>query len=80
MRVPHISPGNAMGVVDKVVGLLREVMGEFLDRPTLKESGRLQQEKGSAKLDQLQAEVTAETHKAKVRTLDKAQQKAADSS
>jgi uncharacterized protein YjbJ (UPF0337 family) len=80
MRVPHISPGNAMGVVDKVVGLLREVMGEFLDRPTLKESGRLQQEKGSAKLDQLQAEVTAETHKAKVRTLDQAQQKAADSS
>jgi uncharacterized protein YjbJ (UPF0337 family) len=80
MRVPHISPANAIGIVDKVVGLLREVLGELFNRPTLKESGRLQQEKGSAKLDQLHAEVTAETHKAKVKTLDKAQQKAADAS
>jgi uncharacterized protein YjbJ (UPF0337 family) len=80
MRVPYISPGNALGIVDKVVGLLREVLGELFDRPPLKESGRLQQEKGSAKLDQLQAEVTAETHKAKVRTLDKAQEKAAKTS
>lgn len=80
MRVPHVSPGNALGFVDKVVGLLRELTGELFDRPTLKESGRLQQEKGSAKLDQLQAEVSAETHKAKVRTLDKAQQKAESAS
>lgn len=77
MRVPHISPGNTIGFVDKVVGLVREVLGELFDRESLKESGRLQQEKGSAKLDALQAEVKAEAHNAKVKTLDQAQAKAA---
>lgn len=77
MRVPHISPGNTVGFVDKVVGLLREVLGDLFDREGLKESGRLQQEKGSARLDALQAEVKAEASNAKVKTLDNAQEKAA---
>ena len=78
MRVPHINPGNAIGLVDKVVGLAREIFGEFFDRETMKEAGRLQQEKGSAKLDALQAEMKAEAHNAKVKTLDKAQAKVAE--
>lgn len=80
MRVPHISPSNSIGFVDKIVGLAKELLGDLFDRDALKESGRLQQEKGSAKLDALQAEVTAEAHNAKVKTLDKAQHKAADAS
>jgi uncharacterized protein YjbJ (UPF0337 family) len=71
---------SSSGLFDKVVGLAREMLGEFFDRATLKESGRLQQEKGSAKLDALQAEVKAEVGNAKVEALDKAQQKAAASS
>ena len=78
MRVPHISAGNTVGFVDKIVGLVREMGGELLDREPLKEAGRLQQEKGSARLDALQAEVKAETQNAKVKTLGKAQAKAAE--
>jgi uncharacterized protein YjbJ (UPF0337 family) len=77
MRVPHISPGNTVGFVDKIVGLLREVLGDLFDRESLKEAGRLQQEKGSAKLDALQAEVKAEASNAKVTSLEKAEAKAA---
>ena len=80
MRLPHISPKNATGLLDKLVGLAREMLGELFDRKTLKESGRLQQEKGSAKLEALQAEVKAEAGNAKVESLDKAQQKASAAS
>jgi len=80
MRLPHISPKNATGLLDKIFGLAKEMLGELFDRATLKESGRLQQEKGSAKLDALQAEVKAETENAKVEALDKAEQKAAAAS
>jgi len=80
MRVPHISPDNVIGLADKIFGLQKEVIGQLLDRETLQKSGQLQQEKGTAKLEALQAEIKAETQKAKVKTLDKAQQKAADAS
>lgn len=80
--MPYKPNPEARGVSRKAdrEGLAREMLGEFFDRATLKESGRLQQEKGSAKLDALQAEVKAETGNAKVKALDKAQQKAAAAS
>lgn len=80
MRLPHISPRNTTGFIDKIVGLAKEMLGEFFDRGTLKESGRLQQEKGTAKLEALQAEVKAEAENAKVESLDKAQEKASSAS
>ncbi len=72
MRVPHIKAGTMMGFVDKVVGLGREIAGELSDREALKKSGRLQQEKGSARLDALQSEIKADAQNAKVKTLGKA--------
>jgi len=75
MRV-RFNPGHATGIVDKVIGLNKEIVGELFDRDTLKKSGQLQQEKGAAKLSALQAEAKAETEKAKAQSLDKAQKKA----
>jgi uncharacterized protein YjbJ (UPF0337 family) len=72
----RFNPGHATGIVDKVIGLSKEIIGQLLDRDSLKKSGQLQQEKGAAKLSTLQAEAKAETEKAKAQSLDKAQKKA----
>ena len=83
MRLPKISAAHATGILDKVVGLNKEIAGELLDKAELKKAGQLQQEKGTAKLSALQAETQAETQKAKAEsqtakaeTLGKAQKKA----
>jgi len=80
MRVPHISPDNLLGLVDKIFGLQKEIIGRLFDNERLQKSGQLQQEKGTAKLEALQAEIKAEAQNAKIETLDKAQQKAAEAS
>jgi len=71
----RFNPANATGILDKVIGLNKEIAGELFDRETLKKSGQLQQEKGAAKLSALQAEAKAETENAKAKSLHKAQQK-----
>ena len=75
MRLPRLTAGHATGIFDKVVGLNREIFGELFDNTELKKAGQLQQEKGTAKLSALQAETKAETQKAKVESLDKAEKK-----
>ncbi len=80
MRVPHITLGHATGILDKFVGLNKEVAGELFDRAELKKAGQAQQEKGTAKLSALQAETKVETEKAKVKAADKAQKSAERSS
>jgi len=69
-----------MGLADKGIGFVKELLGELFDRESLRQSGQLQQEKGSARLSALKAELTAETQNAKVQSLETAQQKAADAS
>lgn len=69
-----------MGLADKGIGFAKELFGELFDRESMKKSGQLQQEKGSARLSALKAELTAETENAKVASLEEAQQKAADAS
>jgi uncharacterized protein YjbJ (UPF0337 family) len=72
----RFNPGHATGILDKVIGLNKEIVGELFDREALKKAGQLQQEKGAAKLSALQAEAKADTAKAKAKSLDEAQQKA----
>jgi len=69
---------DVVGLADKGVGFAKELLGELFDREALRQSGQLQQEKGTARLSALKAELTAEAQNAKVQSLDKAQQKAAD--
>ena len=77
MRLPRLTAAHATGILDKVVGLNREIAGEIFDNAELKRAGQLQQEKGTAKLNALQAEARAETEKAKVESLDKTEKKVA---
>ena len=48
MRIPRIDPKDATGLVDKVVGLGKEITGEFFDRTRLIEAGEAQQAKANA--------------------------------
>jgi hypothetical protein len=80
MKIQRISASHATGILDKVVGLNKEIAGELFNRTNLKKAGQLQQEKGAAKLSALQAETKAEKEKAKASSLSKAQNKADDAS
>jgi uncharacterized protein YjbJ (UPF0337 family) len=70
MRIPRIDPKDATGLIDKVVGLGKEVVGEVFDEKRLIEAGEAQQAKGTEKLKAIREQAKADAHKAKARTLD----------
>ena len=65
MRIPRIDPKDASGLVDKVVGLGKEIAGEAFDNDRLIEAGEAQQSKGTEKLKAIRQQAKAEGHKAK---------------
>jgi hypothetical protein len=76
MLIPRIDPKNAAGLIDKFVGLGKEIAGTVLDRERLKKAGQVQQEKGTERLKAVQAEVEAKSHKAKAAGAEQAQRSA----
>jgi hypothetical protein len=63
--VPRIEYRNLSGVLDKVVGLTREVAGIAFDDDGLIKSGEAQQNKGSERLKMLRSEGKAEAQRQK---------------
>jgi uncharacterized protein YjbJ (UPF0337 family) len=78
MPTLNVTPSHLSGLADKVVGVNKELLGSLFGREQLKKSGQLQQEKGTAKLEALQAEAKADTQNAKAKSIDKAQKKVDD--
>jgi uncharacterized protein YjbJ (UPF0337 family) len=78
MATLNLTPSHLSGLADKLVGVNKELIGQLFGREQLKKSGQLQQEKGTAKLEALQAEVKADTQNAKAKVIDKAQKKVDD--
>jgi uncharacterized protein YjbJ (UPF0337 family) len=70
MRIPRIDPKDATGLIDKVVGLGKEVVGEVFDEQRLIDAGEAQQAKGTEKLKAIREQAKADMHKAKAQTLD----------
>ena len=70
MRIPRIDPKDATGLIDKVVGLGKEVFGEVFDQQRLIDAGEAQQAKGTEKLKAIREQAKADAHKAKAQTLD----------
>ncbi len=64
MRIPHVSPKNAGGFVNKVIGLGKELVGELLGKRSLVQAGEAQQDKGTEQLKALRAELKADAHEA----------------
>ena len=76
MQIPRIDPKNAVGLVDKIVGLGKEIAGTVLSNDRLRKAGQVQQDKGTERLKAVQAEVEAQTHKAKAASAESAQRSA----
>ncbi|MDP9091807.1 MAG: hypothetical protein M3N95_02405 [Actinomycetota bacterium] len=76
MQIPRIDPRNALGLVDKVVGLGKEIAGTAIGQDRLRKAGQVQQEKGTERLEAVRAEVRADTHAVKASAADQAQKRA----
>ena len=76
MQIPRIDPKNAAGLVDKVVGLGKEIVGTVTNRDNLTKAGQVQQEKGAERLKAVKAELEAESHQAKAASAQSAQKSA----
>ncbi len=79
MRIPHIDAKDATGLLDKVVGLGKEITGEVLDSDRLIEAGETQQSKGTEKLKAIREQAKAEGHKAKAQTYQQKEKSAQQS-
>jgi uncharacterized protein YjbJ (UPF0337 family) len=76
MQIPRIDPKNAAGLLDKVVGLGKEVVGTVTGRDRLSKAGQVQQDKGTERLKAVQAEVEAKGQKAKAAAAERQQRSA----
>jgi uncharacterized protein YjbJ (UPF0337 family) len=70
MRIPRVDAKDATGLIDKVVGLGKEITGEIFDQQRLIAAGEAQQAKGSEKLKAIREQTKADAHKAKAQSLD----------
>jgi uncharacterized protein YjbJ (UPF0337 family) len=76
VQIPRIDPKNAQGLVDKIVGLGKEIVGTVTNRDQLRKAGQVQQDKGTERLKAIQAEARADTHEAKAAAAGRAQKSA----
>lgn len=73
MQIPRIDPKNAAGLIDKLVGLGKEIVGSLTSNDRLSEAGQVQQEKGTERLKAIKAQTEAEGHQAKAKTAEQRQ-------
>ncbi|SHH56862.1 hypothetical protein SAMN05443575_4107 [Jatrophihabitans endophyticus] len=78
MQIPRIDPKNAAGLVDKVVGLGKEIVGTVAGNDRLANAGQVQQDKGTERLKATKAQTRADGHEAKANAAEQ-RQKAAQS-
>lgn len=65
MRVPRVDYTHALGLLDKLVGLGKEAVGEVIENRDLVKAGEAQQEKGTQRLKALRKQAEADAHEAK---------------
>ena len=73
MQVPRIDPKNALGLVDKIVGLGKEIVGTLTGSNRLAKAGQVQQDKGTERIKAVTAEVQAQQHKARAKSAEQAE-------
>jgi uncharacterized protein YjbJ (UPF0337 family) len=70
MRIPRVDPKDATGLLNKVIGLGKEITGEVFDRSSLIEAGEAQQAKGTEKLKAIRQQTKADAHKSKAKAYE----------
>jgi uncharacterized protein YjbJ (UPF0337 family) len=78
--LPRIDYGNVTGLLDKFVGLGKEVVGTLYDGERLIEQGQAQQGKGTEKLQAIRKQAEAKAHREKARDLADKQDQASRAS
>jgi uncharacterized protein YjbJ (UPF0337 family) len=76
MQIPRIDANNALGLLDKVVGLGKEIAGNVIGRERLIKAGQTQQDKGTERLKAVQSELRARQHQAKAAAAQRSQRTA----
>ncbi len=76
LQIPRIDPKNAAGLLDKVVGLGKEIAGTVTNNDRMRKAGQVQQDKGAERLKAVQAELEARSHQAKAASAQSAQKSA----
>jgi uncharacterized protein YjbJ (UPF0337 family) len=76
MQIPRVDPKNAAGLIDKVVGLGKEIAGTVLDRDRLKKAGQVQQDKGTERIKAVRDQADAKRQEAKGAAAERTQRAA----
>ena len=76
MRIPRIDTKNALGLIDKAVGLGKEIIGSVAGNDRVAKAGQVQQEKGTERLKAIRSQTEAKKHEAKATTAQQAQKAA----
>jgi uncharacterized protein YjbJ (UPF0337 family) len=76
MQIPRIDSKNALGLIDKVVGLGKEIVGSVTGRDRLAKAGQIQQDKGTERIKAVKAQLEAQTHETKAAAAGQAQKTA----
>lgn len=76
MQIPRIDARNALGLVDKAVGLGKEILGTVTGRDRIAKAGQTQQKKGSERIEAVKAATNAKQHQAKATAAERGQRAA----
>lgn len=76
LPIPRIDAKNAAGLLDKVVGLGKEIAGTLAGNDRLTKAGQVQQDKGSERLKAIRAEAEARADRAAAVGAERAQSSA----
>ncbi|MDT4915948.1 MAG: hypothetical protein QOI15_2379 [Pseudonocardiales bacterium] len=76
MQIPRIDSKNALGLVSKVVGLGKEIVGNVTGNSRLSKAGQVQQEKGTERIKAVRAQADATKEEAKGASAERAQRAA----
>jgi uncharacterized protein YjbJ (UPF0337 family) len=76
MQIPRIDSKNALGLVSKVVGLGKEIVGSVTGRENLAKAGQVQQDKGTERMKAVKAQAEAKKHETKAGAASQAQRAA----
>ncbi len=76
LQIPRVDPKNAAGLLDKVVGLGKEIAGTIASNDRLTKAGQVQQDKGTERLKAIKSELEARSHQAKAASAESAQKSA----
>jgi uncharacterized protein YjbJ (UPF0337 family) len=73
MQIPRIDKKNAFGLMDKIVGLGKEIVGSVTGRDQLAKAGQVQQDKGTERIKAVRAQADAKKHETKASAAGRAQ-------